>query len=537
MKLVSVSEMKGIEEAANKHGISYQQMIQNAGVSLAKYITCNFNPDNKIIIGLVGTGNNGGDALVTLAVMARFGWKTRAYIVKARPADDQMSKLLLQVGGVITQAGEDKNRKVLTDWLSSSSLLLDGVLGTGIKLPLKNEIKEILSLVAKTETKPFVIAVDCPSGVDCDSGDVAEETIPADITFCMAAVKRGMLRFPAANYLGRLEIGDIGLASDFKELREIKHATIFQQDIRGTLPKRPKDTHKGIFGTAMIVAGSVNYIGAAYLAGIAAYRSGVGLVRMGVIERIQSALAGAMPEATWLLLPDEEGVITEVAADIVYENLEKVTSLLIGPGFGSDERTMKFIEKLFSIHKARKKGRQIGFLVEEQKQTDLAQKNLPPLVIDADALNLLARNENWFTKLPKESILTPHPGEMAKLTGLSVEEIQKNRWETAIKYAAKWKQIVILKGAFTVIAHPDGRTATVPVATSALAKAGTGDVLAGLICGFLAQGMDPFKAACSASWIHAQAGQRASDDLGGDHAVMACDVLNTIPKIMRLVNK
>jgi hydroxyethylthiazole kinase-like uncharacterized protein yjeF len=535
MKIVSVSEMKNIEEAANKKGINFQEMMQNAGLSLHRYIASNFNPENRVLMGLVGSGNNGSDTLVTLAAMAKSGWKARAYVVKERPAKDQMSEWLLQVGGVIVQASEDKDRKVLNDWLASSAILLDGILGTGIKLPLKPDLTQILSTVSNAKMKPFVIAVDCPTGVDCDTGEVSDVTIPADVTFTLAAVKKGLLHFPAANYTGRLEVGDIGLPEDFKELRDIKAAALFRHDLRGKLPKRPRDAHKGTFGTAMIVAGSVNYIGAAHLAGMAAYRSGVGLVRMGVIERVQSALAGSLVEATWVLVPDEEGVITEEAVDIVYENLDKVTALLVGPGFGTDERTQKFIGKLFALHKGKKKGRQIGFVVEEQKPSVSMEKILPPMVIDADALNLLAQMENWPAKLPKESILTPHPGEMARLSGLSVEEVQKNRWETAVKFSAKWKQIVVLKGAFTVVAHPDGHSATIPIATAALAKAGTGDVLAGLICGLLAQGMTPFQAAYTGAWIHAQAGLRACDDFGGEVAVTAGDLLNTIPKVMKMI--
>jgi ADP-dependent NAD(P)H-hydrate dehydratase / NAD(P)H-hydrate epimerase len=537
MKIVSVSEMKAIEQAADKRGITYQQMMQNAGLSLARFVVANFNPENKTVLGLIGNGNNGGDTLVALAAIAKSGWQARAYIVKPRPADDPMSEWLSQVGGTIIQANADKDRLKLKEWLSGSSILLDGILGTGVKLPLKQDIGDVLSLAAQARGRLYIIAVDCPSGVDCDSGQSAAQTIPADLTYTMAAVKKGLLRFPAAQFVGRVEVGDIGLPDDFKELKEIKHSVIFKQDVKTTMPRRPRDAHKGTFGTAMIVAGSVNYIGAAQLAGTAAYRSGVGLVRMGVIERVQSALAGSMIESTWLLLPDEEGVITEDAAGVIFENLEKTNALLIGPGIGTNERTFKFIEKLFSMDKGKKKGKQIGFVIEEQKPSEAVQRSLPPAVIDADALNLLARIENWPTKLPKECILTPHPGEMARLTGSSMEEIQKNRWDVAIKFAAKWKQVVVLKGAFTIIAHPDGRTSTIPIATAALARAGTGDILAGLICGLLAQGVEPFQAACSAAWIHAQAGLKASEELGSDAAIMAGDVVNAIPRIVRGLSK
>jgi NAD(P)H-hydrate epimerase len=217
---------------------------------------------------------------------------------------------------------------------------------------------------------------------------------------------------------------------------------------------------------------------------------------------LHAALAGSFVEATWLLLPHEDGFITAEGAEVVCENLGKPTALLIGPGFGLQDTTREFLAQLL---------------------TDGA--NLPPMIVDADGLKLLAQISDWWAQLPAQAVLTPHPGEMSILTGISVNEIQSNRIGIAEKFAQQWGHVVVLKGAFTVIAAPEGRTAIIPVATPALARAGTGDVLAGLIAGLRAQGVAPFEAATSAAWIHAQAGLLAADILGSSAAVLAGDVL------------
>jgi NAD(P)H-hydrate epimerase len=532
MKLVSVSEMKETEAAANARGISYEQMMQNAGIGLARYIISNYGNERKAITGLVGTGNNGGDTLVALAALAKSGWQARAYIVKSRPSGDPMMKWLQQVGGVIVEGGKDHDRKILSELLTDSSLILDGVLGTGIKLPLKPELAEILGFVSKFSDLPDVIAVDCPSGVDCDSGAAATECIPAKVTVCMAAVKQGLVRFPANNYVGKIEVIDIGI-NEMKTQGKKSRYVVNAEMVRNVLPARPKDAHKGIFGTILIVAGSVNYVGAAFLAGNGAYRVGSGLVRLGVIQPLQLALAGHMPESVWMILPSEGGVISADAAEVVLDNLDHVDAILIGPGLGTEETTQKFFEKLLIGSKSGKKAKGIGFVADDSGSEKTVDHSLPPMVIDADGLRMLAKIQDWQKKIPSRSILTPHPGEMAAMTGLKVEEIQVNRETVASKYSTQWGHIVVLKGALTVIADPDGRTAIIPVATSALAKAGTGDILAGMICGLRGQGMDAFIASYTGAWLHAQAGLITADKFGSEMTIKAKDILNSIPDAIK----
>jgi len=534
MKLVTVSQMQKIEKEADAGGLTYDLMMENAGQGLADIVLDLFVDDvEPEALGLVGPGNNGGDTLVALTALVEAGWKARAYLVK-RKKDDHL-KRFTDAGGEVLSG--DKAFEQLAESIETADVLLDGVLGTGVKLPLKKDVAELLEEVNEIldalDEHPLVIAVDCPSGVDCDTGEVAEEAIPADLTVTMAAVKQGLLKMPAFEYAGNLEVVDIGLSADLVSLKDVNTEVADEDSVSALLPERTLDSHKGTFGTALIAAGSVNYTGAVLLAGEAAYRAGAGLVTLAVPAPVHAALAGQIPEATWVLLPQAMGVIAANASEVLMKNIERATALLIGPGFGNESTTKEFIENLLSGKSVPKKSAaRIGFLHEENEKKEEANSILPPMVVDADGLKLLSQIKDWHTILPASAILTPHPGEMAVLTGLSKDEIQEDRQEIARKYAKEWGHVVVLKGAFTVIASPDERLTVIPVASSALAHAGTGDVLAGIIVGLRAQGLDAFDAAVAGAWIHAQAGLYAADNLGTTASVLASEVLNSISDVL-----
>jgi NAD(P)H-hydrate epimerase len=526
--------MRKVEKEADLGGLSFDQMMENAGQGLADTIFELFIDEiEPEALGLVGPGNNGGDTLVALTALLHEGWKARAYLVK-RKKDDFVKGYTDAGGELIT--GKDAFEQ-LAESIELADVLLDGVLGTGIKLPLKKDAAELLEevnvILESLEEAPFVIAVDCPSGVDCDSGEAADETIPADLTVTMAAVKQGLLKLPAFEYVGELDVVDIGLSDDLAALKEVKTEVVVSDSVAARLPERPLASHKGTFGSALIAAGSVNYTGAVLLAGQAAYRAGAGLVTLAVPAQLHGALAGQFPEAIWILLPHEKGVISANGAETLAKYLDKASALLIGPGMGLEDATKEFIENILgNKFLAKKSTPHIGFVRGASETKENAEIKLPPLVVDADGLKLLAQIDGWQTKLPAASILTPHPGEMAVLTGLSKDEIQQDRQGIASRYALEWGHIVVLKGAFTLIASPDGRVAVIPVASPALARAGTGDVLAGLIVGLRAQGMDSFDSAVAGAWIHAQAGLYAADDLGTTASVLASDVLNSISDVL-----
>lgn len=534
MKLVTVSQMQAIEKEADQSGLTFDQMMENAGRGLADIILDMYAEDvESEVVGLVGPGNNGGDTLVAMSALASNGWKARAYLLKRKK--DDLVKRFVAAGGEILSG--DNAFQQLAESIDTADVLLDGVLGTGIKLPLKKEIAELLSevndILDGMEESPLIVAVDCPSGVDCDSGEVADETIAADLTVTMAAVKQGLLKLPAFEYIGDLEVVDIGLPDDLPSLQDSKSEVADPDSVAALLPERPPDSHKGTFGTALIAAGSVNYTGAALLAGEAAYRVGAGLVTMAIPASLHGALSGRFPEATWVLLPHEMGVISSNGAEVLAKNFERASALLIGPGFGTENSTKEFIENILEgKFSAKKTTQRIGFVHQETEKAEENKAKLPPLILDADGLKLIAQIKDWHKKLPSPAILTPHPGEMSVLTGLSKEEIQENRQEIAGKYAREWGHVVVLKGAFTVVASPEGRMTIIPVASPALARAGTGDVLAGLIVGLRAQGLDAFDAAVAAAWIHAQAGLYAADDLGTTASVLAGDVLDSVSDVV-----
>lgn len=538
MKLVSIAEMRAIEKQADSTGLSNADMMENAGRSLANEIqSLPYGGEDETIeaLGLIGAGNNGGETLIALAHLAASGWRVRAYLFNRKA--DSFVEHFVKAGGEIVLAESDAKFEKLTSLVGTADVVVDGLLGIGLKLPLRAEIASLLNAVnnaiANQAWPPYVVAADCPSGVNTDTGEAAPETIPASLTLCMGAVKRGLLQFPAFELAGELRVADIGFSEKQTLWNELKHVVADDELVEDILPARPADSHKGTFGTALIVAGSINYTGAALLAGKAAYRAGAGLVQMAIPGQLHAVLAGHLPEATWILLPQEMGVISEGAAGVLLKNLERATALLIGPGLGSEDTTKGFVENLLSGKASVKKpGGRIGFVQDSAAVSDEAASTLPPLVIDADALRHLAKSEGWAKRLPAPAILTPHPGEMAALTGLEKDEIQKDRQGTALKYAAEWGHVVVLKGAFTVIAAPDGRSATIPVATAALARAGTGDVLAGLIVGLRAQGVEAYEAAVAGAWVHAQAGLYAAERVGSEAAVLAGDVLDAVPEVL-----
>jgi ADP-dependent NAD(P)H-hydrate dehydratase / NAD(P)H-hydrate epimerase len=535
MKLVTVAQMREIEKEADANGLPYAGMMENAGRGLAEIVNeVAFDDEWEQVLGLVGPGNNGGDTLVALTHLVEDGWHARAYVVKRKKKDELVTRFL-DAGGEVTFAETDKDFSALGMCFESADILLDGLLGTGIKLPLKAEISTVLEqslfIMDELEEPPFIIAVDCPTGIDCDTGEAALECLPADLTVTMAAVKRGMLKLPAFEFVGDLALVDIGLPDELASFYDLKTEVADHELVARLLPERALDSHKGTFGTALIAAGSINYTGAALLAGLAAYRSGAGLVTMAVPGPLHVVLAGQLPEATWILLPHDMGNIAGSAAEALTKSLESASALLVGPGLGLDSKTKEFLEGLLSgKSNAKKQTSHIGFVHKETKED--APVILPPMVVDADGLKLLAKITDWHMKLPPLSVLTPHPGEMSVLTGLSKDEIQNDREAIASKYAKDWGHVVVLKGAFTVIASPNGQLTVIPVASPALARAGTGDVLAGLIVGLRAQGLDAYDAAVAGAYIHAEAGLLAAEDLGTTASVMASDILNSIVDVI-----
>lgn len=527
MKLITVGKMKELESTANAGGYTYEKMMAKAGENLAHEVHERFfSEELNHVIGLVGAGNNGGDTLIALSELQKLGWTCSAYMVKT---DDQWKSLIVRLnesGGKVVESSQ------LEKALVEAQVVLDGVIGTGFKPPMNDSLAEVFRKIAKICEEKIIVAVDCPSGVDCTTGEVSPETLKADLTVSMEAIKEGMLKFPAFDYCGELTTVDLGIPGKFLKQFASGDSVIDRQIVKTIMPKRESNSHKGTFGHLIVCGGSVNYPGAAMLAAKSAYRVGAGLVECAIPERIYEAAVTNNLESIFTLLADEDGVIAESAAATLVSKLSSVQCLLTGPGIGREETTQRFLQKVIFESTTKKQSSGIGFVPGASKK-DIGQTGkFPPVVIDADALRLIAKIENWYQKLPSKVVLTPHPGEMSALTGLSIDVIQKDRMSLARKFAIQWQQVVVLKGAVTLVASPGGNLAVLPFASSALAKAGTGDVLAGIIAGLITQGVEPYLAAQAGVWMHSRAAAEAQLWQGNEYSLLAGDLVNALSQVI-----
>ena len=536
MKVASVQQVRQIEAAADRSVMRYEQMMLKAGRAASDYLLrrCAIDKSTRMSI-LIGKGNNGGDGLVMAQALARAtAADIRLYLLEPRSPDDKNFQAVVADGLPFTLAEDDVDGQLLADQVLNADILVDALYGIGLRLPLRQEAARILSIVkaclaqrrsgldaeaarnpsaAPAHVKPsapFVLAIDCPSGIDCDSGLADANAITADATISFIAAKPGQFIFPAASCVGDLALSSLGIPESLPELARLTSTVIDRRLAATLLPPRPLDGHKGAFGKVMLVAGSSNYIGAIALAGESACRSGVGLVTIATTRQLIDIVAGGLREPTWLPLPAVDGAIAEAAAEVLAAS-SGYDALLVGCGLGLHESTRAFIARLLGAAAPRR------------------------LIIDADGLNLLRGGPAWWRGLPAGSIITPHSGEMARLSGLTTTEINSARWQVAIKYAAQWQVVLVLKGAHTIIAAPDGRAGVIPFKTDALGTAGTGDILAGFIAGLRAQGLKAYESACLGAYVHALAGTIARDCVGSSRAVIAGDVLSALGEAYRRI--
>ncbi|NLN70545.1 MAG: NAD(P)H-hydrate dehydratase [Chloroflexi bacterium] len=508
MKIVSVDQMQTIERAANATGLSYSTMMQNAGQGIARWLVQNI-PYQRSVIGLIGSGNNGGDTLIALTWLAKWGVRTIAFLAKPRKHDSLLDEYLAYGGNVIDISGND-DLDIFEAALLPGAIVLDGILGTGFRLPLSGALLKVMENIHKrlvNRSDLLLIAVDCPSGVDCDTGEASDITLHTEHTLTMAAMKKGLLTHPARTFAGELHYIDIGIGDPTLYLNHHLPVMVERTLLQDLFPKRPDSGHKGTFGTCLVIAGSSAYVGAAYLTGKAAYRAGCGLVNMGVMDDVYRALSGQLIEAVWMVLPDIDGAYAPEGLSDVKRALQSADADVIGPGWGLHDVNASFLEAVLQ-----------------------SLRLSVPLVIDADALKLLARIDKWWSLLPDQVVLTPHPGEMSVLTGLEIDEIQANRWSIALEFAKLWQVNLVLKGAMTVVASPKEKIFINPCSDSALGTAGSGDVLTGMIGGLLAQGMPPEQASILGVSIHALAGAIARREQRTDVTVTALDIFDCLPK-------
>lgn len=474
-------------------GISGLILMENAGRMTAQKILQHFGDriGGGVVAVVAGKGNNGGDGFVVARHLHNAGVKVKVILIPPRKdvsgdADTNL-KIIERLGYEIIYA--DGNYEVIERaFLSDKSikLVVDAIFGTGLDSEVKGVYREVIELLNSLNT--IRVAVDIPSGLCGDRGIPLGVCIKADMTVTFGLPKAGLLTYPGKEFVGLLEVVDIGFPREFIEEIEPAGYLLTEEFVGSLLKKRAPNTHKGTYGHLLAICGSTGKTGAACLTAIGGIRAGAGLVTVAVPESIAGYVDARVLESLTFPLKEREGFIAmdREAIDIA---MKEKTAIAIGPGIGVTDDTVELISYIL-------------------------KRSTVPVVIDADGINSLSKDKEVLKKRNCEVILTPHPGEMARLISSTPQNVQKNRLEIARNFAREFSVFLVLKGAGTLIATPEGLLYFNTTGNPGMACGGMGDVLTGLIGGFLAQGYEPRKASVLGVYIHGAAGDRAEKELG-----------------------
>jgi hydroxyethylthiazole kinase-like uncharacterized protein yjeF len=506
MKVVSAEQMRAIENRVfTQYGLSSQVVMEIAGrqvAILARRLVQEQHPGPVVVV--CGKGNNGGDGLVAARWLRHWGVSTQAVVWSSfddLPPDAAAALQAARAAGVPILLPAQA-----ADAMQHAGMVIDAVLGTGVIGSARGLAAEAIKLI--NQSRRPILAVDMPSGVATDSGHAEGPAVRADYTITFGLPKLGLFQFPGADLGGAVTVVDIGLARGAVETEAIGVELSSPAAIRSWMPVFSRNAHKGTRGRVLIAAASRGMTGAAALAGEAALRCGAGLVTVAAPASSQPVVAALRPEfMTQAFAESAEGGFAAAAAEPFLERAQKVDAIAVGPGIGTDLQTQSFIRAVVLGAPA-------------------------PVVIDADAIKAFAGEPRLLAEAPVPVILTPHPGEMAHLLGLSIEAVQADRFGAVRAAAQATKAVVLLKGAYTLIAEPGGLVWINPTGNRALGTAGSGDVLTGMIAGLLAQGMGMPEAATAAAYMHGLAGDRLAEAMGHD-GVLAGDLAAELPRAQR----
>jgi len=510
MKAADADTIRSIDRIAiEKYGITGLELMENAGRGVADVVKSAMpSPGGRIAI-MAGKGNNGGDGYVAARHLHNSGFKVTVFSL-GRTGEIKGDAALnaaswLKMGGEVRELLSSADLKAAESSLRHSSIVVDAIFGTGLEKDITGIHAETVDLVNSVDKK--IISVDIPSGIHATTGAVLGRAVKAHITATMAMPKLGLFLFPGRSFSGIVEVVDIGVPKEMVEDEAIRWNIITEGDLRKSLKPRKPESHKSTHGHLLVLAGSPGMTGAAYMASASAMRAGAGLATLGVPGSLNDIMEVKTTEVMSIGLPETpDKMLGAVSFDAIKAMLPGKTAVVIGPGVGNTPEMMRLIE----------------MLVQEIKV---------PLVIDADGLNSIAPQISMLKKAKTEIVLTPHPGEMARLLNASTEDIQSDRMGSALRLVEMTGATVVLKGAGTIIASPTGRIYINTTGNPGLATAGTGDVLAGMLGGFLAQGYGPEEAASAAVYIHGLAGdevKRTQGELG----MMAMDLVPLIPRLL-----
>jgi ADP-dependent NAD(P)H-hydrate dehydratase / NAD(P)H-hydrate epimerase len=509
MKIVSAKTMARLdEETIKRHNISAEVLMARAGRSVSDCVMDTIKK-NKLVPSVVlfaGKGNNGGDAFVAARFLHKAGIQPTTILLTNEKSLASEALLnfsrLKEAGGDIFPALSINDLKPLESRLQDCSIIVDGILGTGIRGEVTGFFADVIKFINSLEK--FVVAIDIPSGMNGNDGILDGVCVNANVTVTMGLPKQGFFEKKSLNYLGKLTVADIGIPNELIEYAESHADLITKKDVQVLFPKRKRISHKGDYGRLMALCGSRGYTGAGCLVTQAAMRCGTGLAYLMVPESLNAAMEAKLTEVITIPIPETSaGTPAYKALDIVLEKLSQCNVAVVGSGISINPDTARLVR---------------GVLMNSNA----------PLVLDADGINCISKEKTLLKNYKGDCIITPHIGEFARLTGSTNEEVLENPCSMASEFAKEYGITVVLKSAQTVVASHDGKVFVNITGNAGMATAGTGDVLTGIIASLVGQGLSPLDAACLGVFLHGTAGDIAADKYG-EASLIASDLIDSLP--------
>jgi ADP-dependent NAD(P)H-hydrate dehydratase / NAD(P)H-hydrate epimerase len=502
--LFTAQEMRDLDRYMMEEiGVPGAALMENAGRSVAQAILHRKLQGTFAVI-LAGSGNNGGDGFVAARYLASAGWDVNVWWIGSEEKMSEETRAFYQSClklGLSVRLYERSRAGELKEMLQRCDVVVDALLGTGVHGELREPLPELIRLVNLEAEQALKVAVDIPSGVNTDTGAIMTDAIKADVTVTLDSPKWCHYLRPAAEYCGELQVADIGIPS-FAKAHQAPQARLNTPEMwKAYLKPRSPWGHKGSYGHLLVVGGSRGMLGAATLSGMAGLRAGAGLVTVAVPEQQEQAIAAKLTEALVWGWPGADGVFTASGSQVLGERADRLSAVAVGPGVGR-------------------------FAGETEWLKEILARSPFPMVLDADALNILSEDPSMLHMRQHPTVLTPHPGEMARLAGCTVQEVEQNRHRIPREWAQFYGVTVVLKGTHTVIAMSDGRQVVNPTGSPALAKGGSGDILTGILGALLARKIPVHAAVPMGVYIHGLAGERAVSDSA--HSVLATEVIDQI---------
>lgn len=512
MRVVTPGQMNRIDALCiDKIGIPGIVLMENAALKVVEEISRRIGSvRGKKIVLFAGKGNNGGDALAVSRHLFNRGAQTDIFLLArkeelkgdAKVNLDILTSMGIEVAELVQESQICKAEKLVKE----AHLIVDGIFGTGLKGAVSGVALNAIKTMNGSGKE--IIAIDIPSGINGETGKVPGVCVKAHATVTFGLPKLGLILHPGCEYVGELVVSDIGIPEKVVDSMDININTLERDYIRKLIPERVQNSNKGSYGKLFVISGSKGMTGAGCLSAKAALRAGTGLVYLGVPDSLIPIYNTALAEAVTVPLCDRGlGYICEEAEGIIEQWFRKVSAVAVGPGLSVNGDITGIVE----------------FIIKRSKV---------PLILDADALNAVSLNLEILKELKADAVITPHPGEMSRLAGITIEDVQNNRIEVAREFSRKWGIITVLKGAKTVVACPDGRVYINSTGNSGMSTAGTGDVLTGIIAGFAAQGVGVEAAALAGVYIHGRAGDAVAAKKG-EHGLIAGDIVDEMPYVIR----